>query len=944
MQEPLKTESVQEPLKTERIVASDPQPSLLDAAIFPFREERVAAPRPVARARRRVLRFNKYGVLLLVALVLGAVLLLESHTSIVQALAFSHWSAQLKYGLEPGPAPAIAFPATGPFDERRGYTRLARFAQRLKRSGYRITQQARQSAELTRLIDRGIAPPFREPGVAELVIRDVRGRTLHQATGAAVPTWKSLDEIPPLVVQSLLFIENRSIGDGAGPLQNPAVDVGRSSKAFALYIGRTVGFNWPLEGGSTLATQLEKFRHSPSGHTASPAEKLRQIIGASLAAYHGGLNTRAQREQIILDYLNTMPLGAVPGAGEINGLGQGLQAWFGVQPAHVFAALRSASATAAKARAYREVLALLYSVHAPTYYLSRDHAALDARIDAYLGLLAAARLIDEPLLALIKGTHLNFATAAAATEPPRFIERKAANAVRTELGALLGVSNLYDLDRLNLQVDSTIDAGLTEQVSSVLGRLSSAQFVATNGLMEPHMLERGDPKGVTYSLLLVESRPEGNLVRVHTDTLDAPFDVNDGTKLELGSTAKLRTLVHYLELVAQLHDEFSPLGTGELAARAAAARDPITRWAAITLFAAPHLSLDKLLERALERHYSGSPEEEFFTGGGIHHFRNFEPEDDAQELSVREAVIHSTNLVFIRLMRDLVRFHEARLPYDSEAALEDEDGPVRRRLLQEIAAEEQRRTHTSFAWLLFTNHDVQDTRIRIRIERDAFERMTPYWRRLGFPFERLVPSYATAIGSSADRPAALAELMGIIVNEGRRRPTYDISRLGFASGTAYETVLKPAARRGEQVIRTPIAHLVRKVLGEVVESGTARRLKGAFRDAQGEVMAIGGKTGSGDNRYETFARDGHLIAAHPVSRTAVFVFYLGERWYGVITASVSGPQSGNYTFTSSLPLATLKLLAPAISVAARHEQAPQPLSAGAGEPRLAQGSPAPSTP
>jgi hypothetical protein len=34
-----------------------------------------------------------------------------------------------------------------------------------------------------------------------------------------------------------------------------------------------------------------------------------------------------------------------------------------------------------------------------------------------------------------------------------------------------------------------------------------------------------------------------------------PFDVNEGMKLELGSTAKLRTLAHYLDVMAQLYDE-----------------------------------------------------------------------------------------------------------------------------------------------------------------------------------------------------------------------------------------------------------------------------------------------------------------------------------------------------------------------------------------------------
>ncbi len=41
-------------------------------------------------------------------------------------------------------------------------------------------------------------------------------------------------------------------------------------------------------GGSTLATQLEKLRHSPEGRTHSPAEKLRQIASATLRSYQDG--------------------------------------------------------------------------------------------------------------------------------------------------------------------------------------------------------------------------------------------------------------------------------------------------------------------------------------------------------------------------------------------------------------------------------------------------------------------------------------------------------------------------------------------------------------------------------------------------------------------------------------------------------------------------------
>jgi membrane peptidoglycan carboxypeptidase len=921
---------MQNPKRTDRATPQAPPVTVFDPAAPAPRAPAAAVRkqsrrRPAARGPQRPRRRGTLFVWLLAPLVgVAGVVLLESHTSVLQAQFFARWSAQLRYRVAAGASTAIAFPVTGPFDERRGYTRMPQFTERLQHSGYRISAQARQTPELVDVIRRHIAPPFPEPPLADLTIRDTHGALLHGTSQAQLPVWRSLDEVPPLVVNSLLFIENRSIGIDSGPMQNPAVDLGRSAKALALYMGRSIGMSWPLEGGSTLATQLEKFRHSPAGHTSSPQEKLRQIVSASLAAYHEGMSTRRPREQIILDYLNTMPLGAAPGIGEVNGLSQGLAAWFGSSARDVFAALRAPEDSPEKARAYRQVLALLYSVHAPSYYL-HDHAALDSRLDAYLGLLSGAGVLDAGLAGQLRGMPLTFA--GAMPPPAGFVDRKAANAVRAELSGLLGVGNLYDLDRLSLTADTTIDAELQARVGRVLKQLADPSFVATAGLREPHLLEHGDPGGITWSMLLLEARPEGNVVRVRTDTHNGPLDVNEGTKLELGSTAKLRTLVHYLEIVSQLRAELSALQPEDLATTAVAARDPLTRWAAYTLFATPGLTDEELLERALDRSYPGSPAEAFFTGGGIHHFRNFEPDDDLHELSVRTALVRSNNLVFIRLMRDVVQFHEARLPYDAHAVLADLRSPERRALLEQIAAAEEKRTHASARWLLaHRNRLIADTRLRIRIERDAFERMTPGWRRLGFPFEHLVPSYATALGSSADRPTALAELMGILVNDGRRLPTYDIERLSFAAGTPYETVMTHARAAGERVISEPIARTVRRVLGEVVDRGTARRLKGVFHGAANQPLPVGGKTGSGDNRYETFARDGTLLTARPVSRTGVFVFYLGERWYGVITASVAGDKAGDYSFTSSLPLAALKLLAPTLSAAIRHEplrEAPQ---------------------
>jgi hypothetical protein len=60
----------------------------------------------------------------------------------------------------------------------------------------------------------------------------------------------------------------------------------------------------------------------------------------------------------------------------------------------------------------------------------------------------------------------------------------------------------------------------------------------------------------------------------------------------------------------------------------------------------------------------------------------------------------------------------------------------------------------------------------------------------------------------------------------------------------------------------------------------------------------------------------HVVA----SRAAGFVFYIGDRLFEVITASVFAPQAQVYTFTSSLPLAVLKLLALTLNSTIRREE------------------------
>lgn len=994
-------------------------------------EQRTETLMPVHPARRLLLATLRlpgwrYAVVMACLLGLGYY---ELRTSIFESYLLSRYAAGASYAIRPGPSPRMAFPNGGPFEEQRGYSQVPESQRRLAAKGYRIVEQARQSPGTVRLVKWGITPPYREPAVAGLVIRDTQGAALYDAR-AGKRIFQSFEDVPPLIISTLLFIEDRRLANPADRRRNPVTDWNRLAKAGLLYTGSKLGLPVHVEGGSTLATQLDKYRHSPQGRTASPLDKVRQMTGASLKAYRDGPDTRDARREVVVDYLNTVPLSAAPGYGEVNGLGEGLRAWFGLDLEEVARALIPPEASVEKARAFKHVLALLYAVRAPTSHLVGNRPGLERKIGSYARLLKAAGLIDADLLRMVLETPLGFSDSTGPVRSLSVAERKAANAIRQELRHLLGIPGFYELDRLHLEVESTIDAGLQGAARRVFQDLKDREFLQAHGLRDDRMLSRGDPRHVVYSFLLFERTPEGNLLRVHADNLDQPFDMSDGMKLELGSTAKLRTLVHYLELAAELYGEMSGLDEGSLGTRAHLARDPITRWAAETMRQKPGLDLDTFLTHALDRTYPASPHERFFTGGGAHTFKNFDPEDDSRVMSVRQALVHSTNLVFIRLMRDLVRFHEARLPYDAESVLTQPDQAERQRLLGEVADEEARSVlarayrryrgltpqavvnqllgeransarHLAIAffawhpggdaealhqwlatrrqgispeeaqrlaraygdprltildygyllgrqplevwcagellrnprtswddllagssearrvassWLVQTRHrTAQDLRLRSRIERDAFARMTPYWRRLGFPFERLVPSYATAIGSSADKPTALAELMGIIVSDGVRWPVRVIRRLRFAPDTPYHTVLAPSPPAGLQVLPAPVARALRAVLVEVVEKGTARRVRGAFVGPPGEPVEVGGKTGSGDNRIMTFGREGRVLSSRAVNRTSVFVFYIGDRYFGVLAASVLGPAAEGYRFTSALPQAVLKLVGPEIN-------------------------------
>jgi membrane peptidoglycan carboxypeptidase len=970
------------------------------------------------------------GILLLVVGLVGLVAW-ELLSSALEAKYLAKAAQKMTWQVRPGPSDRIRYPDHGPYDLRLGYSMLPTFLTRLDKAGWQIDRQARISIQMERINDLGVFLPYHEKDQAGLTLLDSDGKLLYQSLH---PTrvYKRFEDIPKVLVNSLLYIENRELLTEQFPTRNPAVEWDRLAEALMEKGISLVDTNRNVPGGSTLPTQIVKYRHSPEGLTSSMGDKLRQMTTASLRAYLDGTNTLPMRRNTVMAYLNTVPLAAAPRIGEVNGVGDGLWAWYGLDFAEINRTLsrKPAAHDTAYASALKHALSLIVAERRPSYYLATNRKALDALTDDHLDLLASANVIPRELADRAKQIKLRDIKLRVDPPAPRFVDQKATNAQRIHVAALLGNPRLYNLDRLDLQVNTTINQPAQKIVAAYLQSLANLDAATASGLVGFRLLQPNNQLDqVIYSFTLYEKTQQGNVLRVQADNLNQPFDINSQARLDLGSTAKLRTLVTYLRIISQLYDEDRTLDAAVLKQKAQPQRDVLAQWVAATLLAQPGIKLDALLDAAMNRQYSAA-REMFFTGGGLHNFVNFDPKDNSRVMPVWEATKNSVNLVYIRIMRDIVRHYASASPGTIARILDDASNPLRQTYLTRFVDQEGRvfinrfyqshknqtamamaddlyaRTHANprrftsvyryleprasfddyvsalhtqlpeskslspatleslykthapdaydladrgyvtqihplelwvvkslraaprtdlktlyaqgadarrevYNWLFKTSRkNAQDIRIQSLLEVEAFDALLRDWKRLGYPFDNLTPSYATAIGASGDRPAALAELMGILVNDGVRAPTASLTGLHFAANTPYDTTLSPKPAKGERLLPAEVAQTVRRALVRVVEGGTAGRLAGALKDAAGQPITIGGKTGTGDHRFEHYGKNGQLIESRVVNRTATFVFYLGDQYFGTLTALVQGEQAGQYGYTSSLTAQMLKSLLP----------------------------------
>ncbi len=416
--------------------------------------------------------------MLLVVLVAG---IAEARSSALQSWVFSRAARGLDFRLGRGASDSIVFPNAGPYDVRLGYTRIPALRRRLDTLGFDLTDQARFSGALLESTRMGAYVVYRAKTSAGLEVLDDQGRRVLREVYPA-HAYASFDSIPRLLWQTLLYVESRDFLDPEQPRRNPAVEWDRLARSVAELGLRVVGVDRNVPGGSTLATQIEKFRHSPDGVTRAPVDKIHQMLTASLRAYRRGPNTLEERRRIVTDYLNSVPLAAQTGHGEVIGTADGLWAWYGVELAQVNQVLRNeptdSAGRALKARTYRQVLSLLLAHRRPSYYLARrdGRADLGDLTDAYLGLLVADRIVPRWLADEARAARPSVRPLDRAPEraPPSFVTRKAQNLVRSQLLTLTGVPGLYDLDRLDLVAHSDLDMQWHDATTRVLRSLADS--------------------------------------------------------------------------------------------------------------------------------------------------------------------------------------------------------------------------------------------------------------------------------------------------------------------------------------------------------------------------------------------------------------------------------------------------------------------------------------
>lgn len=975
--------------------------------------------------------FNRLGTgvrrvlwsVIIMVLIIGAVgsliLYQEMKSSPIQSMLFDSLSEDITWSIKEGPAPRPAVVKHGPFNKRRGYTKVPEVIKRLEDRGFHIDKQAQPSERFIELMENDYIPPFDQTSRATFEILDRRGAQMYR-TSYPIHAYTTYNDIPDLVKFTLFFIEDRSHLKAQHLKRSPVVEWDRLALAGGEYMLDKIGLERNVPGASTLVTQYFKFTHDPDGQTADMMAKWRQMYSASLYIYQMDKNKKEQTQKIVTQYINSIPMSAQRNWGSVHGLGDSIYAYYGQDFNDINDALKNPKDDVKTAWALRIVASIFVSQRSPSRLL-RNAKLLDPKVNYYLKQMHMEGYISKKLLALAlerSSTTLKRAPHSI----PLSRQAKVSDSVRYEVGKMLGLNNLSALDQWDVRAQSTLDMTAQKEIQEVLSqKMYDPEFLKKEGFMGTRLIEKSDPKGIIYSFTLHEKLKGRNVMRVQVDTSDKRLNINESSRLDLGSTAKLRTLITYLQIMSDLYTKISPMSRQEMLDIKLNQGDSLTHWARGHLFMKRSKTRLDFLKDAMDRKYSASPYYAFLTSGGMHRFHNFSDDYDSRRMDLWSATRTSVNLVFVRLMQDVAHYyrfdtvddtilsneeHPKRTEYlrrwarkdvakhfnrawakwgsieqediierfgkefakksqrlativkmlkpettaeqlntlmeqytekpekfDAELFIKNESSwsladrayvtqmhPIELRILKQRWGREtltkkqglksaQDNVDDYYVWLLKKiSQGKQNKFIRIELETDAFQVIHKQWAAMGYPFDRLTPSLATALGASGDRPSSLANMMGILVNDGLSLPNQRLKAFRLAESTPYEvhmsqTKFAPAIK----VLDPEVAQVARMATEIVVKRGTAKRASKMFDDG----VVIGGKTGTGDHRDEKLDRWGRVISSKGIRRSGTFTFFYDDRFFGVMTVYVD-ENVDDYKFTSALAVKTFKTIGPTL--------------------------------
>ncbi|HEY8190062.1 MAG TPA: transglycosylase domain-containing protein [Micavibrio sp.] len=555
--------------------------------------------------------------------------------------------------------------AVSPSDKDLGYAYIANKENRkkLQQEG-NVLSDVIPRQEYTLPLLGTLYPIFERPVQTGLTINDEAGNSLYKATYPN-KIYKDFDAVPPLLANSLAYVEDREvIAPGHPETWNPAINLPRLVKAGwdRLLTGHS-------SGGSTLVIQTIKNEFSAGAKTKNPHDKALQIAGASMDIYKDGPDTSKDGPRIITDYLNKVDLAAHAGFGEIHGFPDAVEILFGTEFDEFNRLLKQPqnNLTDAQmkpiAKAYRQALTLIMAVQMPAKVLQTEKGfnAAQKRVDIFLPALVQDGIISSRFADMVRAEQLFFVDLG--KHPIRSGKKeseKYKNALRVDLMQKLGLpaqNGLYDLDRFDMTAKTTIDAKINEAVTKRLHSFNDPEVAKAMGLTGFQLLRPERAAEVVWAITIHEMRNGVPLERVRTDNSPNPLDETKGGLQELGSTSKLRTLATYLQIVEEMHKKYAGQSPANLNEIDTNPKDHLTRWA-LDYLSDPKTdkSLNAMLDASLERKYSGSPNESFFTAGGLQSFENFDSKENTWNRSVRENFANSVNLAFIRITRDILYY------------------------------------------------------------------------------------------------------------------------------------------------------------------------------------------------------------------------------------------------------------------------------------------------